>query len=98
MKLLRRIIIFLLVFYLTYMFLTKITHGDVLSNESAMMIPQTSAIDQSSENYMGTEEEDQLFSEPDMLFRKLEQKKLPPLSEKEKITWSFRLAETNPFL
>lgn len=34
----------------------------------------------------------------DIFLRKLKQKKLNPLSKKEKIIWSFRMSETYPFL
>jgi len=43
------------------------------------------------------DDEDFPYSE-DMLSRKVFQKRLTPLSKKEKIVWSFRLAETNSFL
>lgn len=40
-----------------------------------------------------------IFSDDqDMISRKLFQKRLPPLTKKQKIVWAFRLAETNPFL
>jgi hypothetical protein len=48
-----------------------------------------------------TDDED-IFTEDQEIFssrqRKLFQKKLAPLTSKEKIVWAFRLSETNTFL
>jgi hypothetical protein len=44
------------------------------------------------------EEDDFFVNDQEIWSRKLFQKKLPPLSKKEKIIWAFRLAETNTFL
>ena len=44
------------------------------------------------------EEEDSFSYDQDFLTRKLFQKKLPPLTPKERIVWSFRMADTNIFL
>lgn len=44
-------------------------------------------------------EDDDLFPyDQDFLTRKLFQKTLPPLTGKERIIWSFRLADSNAFL
>jgi hypothetical protein len=44
-------------------------------------------------------EDEELFSyEQEFFQKKLYQKELPEITKKEKITWSFRLAETNIFL
>jgi len=44
-------------------------------------------------------QEDDIFSyEEDFLTRKLFQRELPPLTQKERIIWSFRMADTNAFL
>jgi hypothetical protein len=48
-----------------------------------------------------TDSEDDIFStayERELLLRKLFQKTLPPLSNKEKIIWSFKTAKANTFL
>jgi hypothetical protein len=45
--------------------------------------------------------EDDIFSttyERELLSRKIFKKSLPPLSRKEKISWSFKTAKTNTFL
>lgn len=54
---------------------------------------------QGLENYM--EPEDDLFPfsyEQDILSRKIFQKTLPPLDNREKIVWSFKIADRDPFL
>lgn len=38
------------------------------------------------------------YYEHEIFSNKLYEKKLPPMSRKEKIVWSFRMAETNFFL
>jgi len=43
-------------------------------------------------------EDDSFDYESDFFRRKIYQKTLPPLSNKEKIVWSFRMANKNPFL
>lgn len=43
-------------------------------------------------------EDDSFDYESDFFRRKIYQKKLLPLSNKEKIIWSFRMANKNPFL
>jgi hypothetical protein len=43
-------------------------------------------------------EDDDFYYESDFFRRKIYQKKLPPLSNKEKIIWSFRMANKNLFL
>lgn len=43
-------------------------------------------------------EDDSFDYESDFFRRKIYQKTLPPLSNKEKIIWSFRMANKNPFL
>ena len=38
------------------------------------------------------------YYEHDLILDKLYKKKMPPMSRKEKIVWSFRMADTNFFL
>lgn len=48
-----------------------------------------------------TDSEDDIFSttyERELLARKILKKSLPPLSQKEKISWSFKTAKANTFL
>jgi len=44
------------------------------------------------------EEDDSMFYDQEIFSRKLFQKTLPPLSGREKIVWSFRMATPDPFL
>ncbi len=44
------------------------------------------------------EDDDFLPYDQDFLTRKLFQKTLPPLTRKERIIWSFRMADSNAFL
>ncbi|MCK4835711.1 MAG: hypothetical protein KAT17_03705 [Candidatus Aminicenantes bacterium] len=44
------------------------------------------------------EDEEYLYDEHEIFSRKLFQKKLPPLSKKEKIIWAFRMSEPDLFL
>jgi hypothetical protein len=41
---------------------------------------------------------DTYFTDDDILFQNLHQKKLPPMTQKEKIIWSFKLAKDRIFL
>lgn len=43
-------------------------------------------------------DEDDFFYDPEIISRKLFQKTLPALSSREKILWSFRMADSNLFL
>jgi len=48
-----------------------------------------------------TDSEDDIFSttyERELLSRKIFKKSMPPLSRKEKISWSFKTAKANTFL
>ena len=97
MKIFAAILIFFTIFFFTYFILTQVTLSDGSSGQDT----DTSAAadpEQTNENYMIQEEEDPFYYEPDIFLRQLNRQKLLPLTEKEKITWSFRLAETNPFL
>jgi hypothetical protein len=44
------------------------------------------------------EEDDDVWFDQEFFRRKLFQKNLEPLTKRQKITWSFRMAETNTFL
>lgn len=41
---------------------------------------------------------DEIFPQDDFLFQSLHQKNLPPMTQKEKIIWSFKLARDRIFL
>lgn len=97
MKIFAGILIFFTIFFFAYIILTQVTLGD---DNSAQAIGTTIAVnpEQTKENMMIQEEEDPFYYEPDIFLQQLNRQKLPPLTEKEKIIWSFRLADTNPFL
>jgi hypothetical protein len=97
MKIFAAILIFFTIFFCTYIILTQVTFSDDRSDRE-ISPPPAADPEQTNENYMIREEEDPFYYEPDIFLRKLSRRKLPPLSEKEKIIWSFRLAEANPFL
>lgn len=44
------------------------------------------------------DDEDALLYEQEIIYRKLFQKTLPPLSNKKKIIWAFRMSESDLFL
>ncbi|MCK4763559.1 MAG: hypothetical protein KAW12_15270 [Candidatus Aminicenantes bacterium] len=98
MKILTTILIFVIIIFLTFSIMTKKSLSDD-NFDQENIASETPGFDKTTANYMGTEEEeDPMYSDPDIFLRKLEQKKLPPLTGKEKIVWSFRLAQTHQFL
>lgn len=96
MKTLTTILILLFIFFITFFILAKNTLSDNKLNQDKID-PGSTNLEEPPDSYMGTEEEDSFYDQ-DTFLRKLDRMKLPPLTEKEKIIWSFRLAETNPFL
>ncbi len=58
----------------------------------------TTAADIIGENEDSSIEDDFLSLEPDIFSRKLYQKNLKPLNKKDKIKWSFKMADTDIFL
>ena len=97
MKIFAAILIFFTIFFFTYFILTQVTLSDDSLGQD-IGAPAAAVSEQTNENYMIQEEEDPFYYEPDGFLQQLNRRKMPPLTEKEKITWSFRLAETNPFL
>ncbi len=110
MKFLISLLVFVLVLFMVVIFPGKSTHSDqtppvdenvnLETGESQVETGTTGSpsFDDSLNIMMGTGDEEPLDYYPDVFLRKLEQKKLPPLTKQEKITWSFRLAKSNPFL
>ena len=104
MKLLLKILIPVLVFYLCYTLLAQVrTPGKTGDPVTPAEVKKSTSTDQETLDLPGYdrsegEEEDLLSYDQDYLTRKLFQKKLPPLTRKETIIWSFRMAETNTFL
>jgi hypothetical protein len=67
-------------------------------NTNQQNLPET-VIPERSERF--PDSEDDIFSntyEQELLSRKIFKKSLPPLSQKEKISWSFKTAKANTFL
>ncbi|UCH95280.1 MAG: hypothetical protein JSV88_00155 [Candidatus Aminicenantes bacterium] len=113
MKLLIKIIILGLVFYLCYCLVVQGQTVNIsraagpnttnVKDDDAKKETKTEETEKPPPNldeYDGSEmEEEDIFSyDQDFLTRKIYQKKLQPLTNKERIIWSFRMAETNAFL
>ena len=97
MKIFGAILIFFAIFFFTYTILTQATLGDGGSPQD-IAVPIATGSQQTNESYLNQEEEDPFYYEPDIFLQQLNRRKLPPLTKKDKIVWSFRLAEINPFL
>lgn len=99
MKYAAAILILCLVFYVSFSLLAQDKFQDG-------MFPGSDTETQTEQKKIDREEEENddidygdIFSDDqDMISRKLFQKRLPPLTKKQKIVWAFKLAETNPFL
>jgi hypothetical protein len=112
MKILLRIIILGLVLYLCYSILAqgqainrKETNRVMTVNTTADKLGRATKIEEktprlSEYEYDSSEIEDDDFFpfDQDFLTRKLFQKTLLPLTRKERIIWSFRMADSNAFL
>lgn len=68
------------------------------SHESAPLISQNLMNNQQQQGDELGDDEDYMFYEQEIFSRKLFQKKLPPLTQKEKIIWAFRMSEPDLFL
>lgn len=93
MKHIIKILAVLLLIYLSFV-LTAQNDGPPENNAA----PQTVDVEVPDDQNQEMEDDDYFLYDQDMLSRELYEKELPPLSNKEKIIWSFRLAETNSFL
>jgi hypothetical protein len=107
MKLLIKILIVAVIFYLSYSILARGqatgANGTNGSNPISANSPKGSNAEENPINlkeYEGSkmEEEDFYSYDEDFFTRKVLQRNLAPLTHKERITWSFRMAETNAFL
>jgi len=91
------ILVLCLILYLSYVVLAQdsmIPGEDPQSKRTTEEKTVTMSEDDSQE----MEDDDYFADDQDIFSRKLFQKKLTPLSTKEKIIWAFRLSETNAFL
>jgi hypothetical protein len=112
MKILLRITILGLVFYLCYSLLARdqtidrnganrdktVKAGAVESKRDTGIKEQTPSLSQYDYDSSEIEDDDLFPYDQDFLTRKLFQKTLPPLTRKERIIWSFRMADSNAFL
>ena len=109
MKILIKILLLILFFYVTFSPQARGQDADTPSLDepgpTAAAVPQDAnagekGLETKEYDYENTApQEDDIFSyEEDFLTRKLFQRDLPPLTQKEKIIWSFRMADTNAFL
>jgi hypothetical protein len=112
MKILLRIIFLSLVLYLCYSILAQAqttegneTNRGRMANKATAKTEKVTALEEKTPGlreyeYDSSEiEEDDFFPyDQDLLTRKLFQKTLLPLNRKERITWSFRMADSNAFL
>lgn len=101
-----------LVLYLCYSILAQAqstdkngTNGERTANKTAAKSEKVTAVKEktpglSEYDYDSSDiDEDDFFPyDQDLLTRKLFQKTLAPLNRKERITWSFRMADSNAFL
>lgn len=90
-----------LVLYLCYSILARAQTIDTTAAESEQVTKiQEKTPGLSEYEYDSSEIEDDDFFpyDQDFLTRKLFQKNLLPLTRKEKIIWSFRMADSNAFL
>ena len=107
MKTVIKILILVLLVYLSYSLVAKgqISAPKAASEKKTMEQGLTKAPQQEEKSLdiqdydnPDLEDEDLFPYDQDFLTRKLFQKKLPPLTPKEQIVWSFRMADTNIFL
>jgi len=68
------------------------------NEETAPLPEQTKVIDVYDEERLEPDDDNFFFYSSDILSKKLFQEKLPPLTKKEKIIWSFRMAKKNAYL
>ena len=101
MKTIRKFVVILIVCFLIFVLTGQ---RSTSAQEDEFMVPVENnsmpgnPMQMESNTTQDIDDEDSLPYEPDILSRKVFQKKMEPLSNKEKIIWSFRMAETNSFL
>ena len=112
MKILLRIIILGLVLYLCYSLLAEaqtinrnetnrgrtVNTPGAESKKAARIEEKTPGLSEYDYDSPEIEDDDFFPYDQDFLTRKLFQKKLLPLTRKERIIWSFRMADSNAFL
>ena len=99
MKYAAAILILCLVFYVSFSLLAQNNfQDDMFPGSDTEKQPEQKKIDQDEDENNDIDYGDIFSDDQDMISRKLFQKRLPPLTKKQKIVWAFRLAESNPFL
>ncbi|MCP5049525.1 MAG: hypothetical protein GY940_20305 [bacterium] len=99
MKTLIKILILMVILYMSY---TIVAQSQPSQESNAA--PQTQEENQekdlsiTEDDTQDPDDDDFLSYDQDIATRKVHQKYLSPLSRKDKIIWSFRLAKTNSFL
>jgi hypothetical protein len=107
MKTVIKILFLALAVYLSY---SLVAHGQTVNpgtvNDMNIAARDSKKVDKPEEKKLDfqeydnpeMDEEDSFSYDQDFLTRKLFQKKLAPLTPKERVVWSFRMADTNIFL
>lgn len=105
MKILIRILIITVVFYISFTVLAQqsLPPEDDIQDQSQYDFPESPAKEKTfravKEENPEVEDDDFIsYYEHEVFSDKLYQKKLSPLDRKDKIIWSFRMAEANFFL
>jgi hypothetical protein len=91
------ILIFCLILYLSFVVWAQdsVTSGEDSKRKSTT---EKKTMTMREDDRQEMDDDDYFADDQDIFSRKLFQKKLTPLSTKEKIIWAFRLSETNTFL
>ena len=95
MKLLVKISIIIICLYSSLLVLNQNVLVGNLQNKDSIN-QKTSDLNQDSSAQI--DEEDYFLDNQEIFPREAFQRRLPPLSKKKKIIWSFRLSEPHPFL
>jgi hypothetical protein len=99
MKYAAAILILCLVFYVSFSLLAQNNfQEDMFPGSDIEKQQEPKKIDQDEEEDNDIDYGDIFSDDQDMIARKLFQKRLPPLTKRQKIVWAFKLAEPNPFL
>lgn len=97
MKYVAAILICCLVFYLSYSVLAQ-ENATTSKDRKSQRTKQEKTMTKSENDSQEPDEGDYFPDDQDVFSRKLFQKKLSPLTKKQKIVWTFRLSKTNTFL